>query len=107
MYGDTPTLPPLPMEKTVKDELVEIVARGLHARSFSILGSMCDEWEDFKPDALAALRAIEGAGMKVVGRGATGEMVNAIDYAILTGAIDDDQRIWQAAFDAAPAFGGG
>ena len=56
---------------------------------------------------LAALRAIEGAGYKVVGREATEEMVNAIDYAILTGAIDDDQRIWQAAFDAAPTVGGG
>lgn len=46
-------------------ELVEIVARGLHARSFAILGPMCDEWEEFKDEALAALRAIEGAGKKV------------------------------------------
>lgn len=52
---------------------------------------------------LAALRAIEGAGYKVVGREATEEMLEVLKSWDSEGYAG----IWDAAFDAAPTVGGG
>ena len=56
---------------------------------------------------LATLRAIEGAGYKVVGREATGEMTAAMLENVVDQMGVEPSYLWQAAFDAAPTVGGG
>ena len=91
-------------------ELVEIVAR----RMCEWAGGTPDEklqsemlpplgWMMFRKDARELLRAIEGAGYKVVGREATEEMLEALKSWDSEGYAG----IWDAAFDAAPTVGGG
>lgn len=86
------------------DELVEIVARALCKED----GWNPDRFRNlnvFTPAALATLRAIEGAGYKVVGRDMTWPMRKAVlDATSFTQAPTTD-TIWQAAFDAAPTVG--
>ena len=77
-------------------ELVEIVARAMAERRVNF------HPDGFRQDALAALRAIDGAGYKVVGREATEGMLEALKSWDSEGYAG----IWDAAFDAAPLRGG-
>ena len=101
------------------EDLVEIMARAIDPSSWRVMdrelamaerrGPVADP-EKFKAQismctARNVLRAIEGAGMKVVGRDATEEMIDAMGEAYET-SDRGDPDIWQAAFDAALAFGG-
>ena len=87
-------------------ELVEIVARQLAA-----INSPASQIEDnlvvYRVEAAFVLRAIEGAGYKVVGREATEEMLDAMVTADHGGTLGKrSSNEWQAAFDAAPTVGG-
>ena len=89
-------------------ELVEIVARAMCNR---VLGNrqFDGEWRSYLPDALAALRAIEGAGYKVVGREATEGMQEAAAETAFDDFNQFDEidfgKVLVAAFDAAPTVG--
>lgn len=86
-------------------ELVEIVARVLAERNG------VRQWQVCAKDAAAALRAIEGAGYKVVGREATIPVYDAITAAMLEAIADPEivvaKHVYRAAFDAALTVGGG
>ena len=104
--GTWPTCSAPPSKEHPMSELVEIVARAITCRYGNDPDGGVGEsknWTLYRFDALAALRAIEGAGYKVVGREATEEMLEALKSWDSEGYAG----IWDAAFDAAPTVGGG
>ena len=94
-------------------ELVEIVARHMcewagYTPDEKLQGDNLPSlgWMTFRKDARDFLRAIEGAGYKVVGRFPTDKMITAMNDTG-HGSVWASLEIYKAAFDAAPTVGGG
>lgn len=96
----------------MRDEIVETMARAIydHAASspkgqpdWDEAGDDMQEW--VKDHTRDAIRALESAGYRIVGREHTKEMAVAILYGCLHSDVPTAATIWQAAFDAAPLYG--
>jgi hypothetical protein len=100
----------------VRDDVIEIVAIGLFAEDeeLSVVGaSVCWDAQNsayknhYTVQARAAIRALESAGYRIVGRELTDGMKAVLCDLEGPWPINSlvEQEVWQAAFDAAPLYG--
>ena len=92
----------------MRDDVIETMARGLcefagYQPDEKMIGDLSPPlgWMTFRNDALSLIRALESAGLKIVGREATEGMLDALKSWDSEGYAG----IWDAAFDAAPLYG--